>query len=174
MTDPARMAYLGGVLDYNNSIRMVKRRNRIVPMIHVANNDRAHIRLLTMTFGGGINVRRDGKFTFQRSHSRAVDVIRKIRPYLFLNADVADQAIEWDEAIVSAIVFTPRNAKKRPDKIPCSKCDGTMTLGYNMCQICYLNNTDQVIEPIITEYKAITRTGEVTTVGRVQTHRMRN
>jgi len=171
MTDPARMAYLGGVLDYNNSIRMVKRRNRIVPMIHVTNNDRAHIRLLTMTFGGEINVRKNGMFTFQRSHGIAADIVRKVRPYLFLNAAVADQALEWDDAIVPA----PRKAKKRPDKIPCGMdCGGTMTPGYSMCRICYLNNADQVIEPIIKEAKAITRTGEVTTVGRVQTHRMRN
>ena len=170
MTDPARMAYLGGVLDYNNSIRMVRRRNRIVPMIHVANNDRAHIRLLTMTFGGEINVRKNGMFTFQRSHSRAVDVIRKIRPYLFLNVETADQALEWDDAIV----FSTRKTKARPEKIPCSRCDGTMTPGSTMCKACYSLVTDQFIQPIITESKAITRTGEVTTVGRVQTHRMRN
>lgn len=143
-TSPARLAYLAGALDYNNSIRMAKRRGVLVPMISVTNTNRAHIWQLVMTFGGPMAQRANGFYVFQRSHSRAVDVVRKIRPYIRLNQKVADQILEW----------LPEAPKPKPQapKVPCpNDCGRQMTPGSITCQQCYVNSVRSSHAPAVVE-----------------------
>jgi hypothetical protein len=173
MTTPTRLAYLAGALDYNNSIRMVRRRGRTFPMIHVTNSSKAHIRQFVATFGGGMAVRANGMFVFQRSHASAVEIVRKIRPHIRINTEVADQVLEW----------LPEQVKPNHPKVPCPNgCGNGMTPGSKSCQACYLNSLRAsrksgvlgiVMQATMPASMSMTGSGEITRTATGLIHRLR-
>lgn len=169
MSDPARLAYLAGALDYNNSIRMIGRRHKFVPMIHIANTDRAHIQLFAKTFGGEFRARANGLFVFQRSHMMAVEIVRKIRPYILLNAVAADNVLDWGQVPQKVVDDAPKYIK-----VACPKgCGNMMAPGSTMCLPCWTSVQEQRSQQSAPVKGTPTRYGTTINTPNGRIHRMR-
>ncbi len=169
-TSPARLAYLAGVLDYNNSILMRKVRGREVPFIHVSNTGHRHVYLLAKTFGGEVVARTNGLRVFQRSHTSAVEIVRKIRPYILINQKEADRVLDWVPAI-------PKRKIPKPSVVPCPKgCGGTMKRTSKMCLACFSESEQRIAaqyKPVPGKSLTMVGTGEVTQTPNGVIHRLR-
>ena len=170
MTDIQRLVYLAAVLDYNGSIGMKSVRKRLIPYISVHTSNAEAAEMLIKAFGGRLSRRKSGVYVFQRSYAGAADVVRLIRPYLVLITTIADQVLDWMPA--------DKDQRLRNLKTPCPYCTKPMTAGSKVCFECFKASDQKVLYkpahiPEPAAHKTRTGTGEVTTVGRVQTHRMR-
>lgn len=136
MSDIDCLRYVAAVLDYNQHIRMSSRFGRGVPIISVANRNLYAASLFIQAFGGYLSGRANGLHVFQRSHGQAVEVVRKIRPYLVVSQNIADQVLEWRPAA---------RKKQTTPKTPCPTCPGLMVVGSMSCADCYKKSARRVM-----------------------------
>jgi len=101
---PLDLAYVAGFIDGEGCFDFVKSRKSITPRIVVVNTNKEIIEEFKSNFGGDITVREhkdhpNWKITYvwRLQHSAAIELTRKLLPYLKVKAPQARLIIEFGE-----------------------------------------------------------------------------
>lgn len=132
MNAEKRLEYLATVLDYAGSIQMMKLDGKDTPIVRINSNDPVRAGMFAKEFGGELNHHKSGMHVFRRSHGHAVEIVRRVRPFLLLSAEIADRVLAWTPV-------KPRGPAT-PIMVPCPNACGRMkTYRAKHCLQCYLD-----------------------------------
>jgi len=163
--------YIAAVLDYAGAISIALQQNctHAYPMIRLQSTHRDKIALVASLIGVAVKTHR-GRHSIAIGSGKAQDIIRQLRPHLRLTKAEADKCMLW---------VTKKPAVKKRQYDQCA-CGAQMTAGSTRCGKCYSASLRRNVGTSVPVVDAAGKpeirraaSGDVTTVGNVQTHRMR-